>query len=155
MQAVDPHDASGKYLMLRFGRQRREPFADHLRRTGEEAVLMRIIGRPHDFVRPDIVGQHGDAVLDRLERDPAIPAEELLGRVFGAVSLKPGSSKCRSMRSSHGTIQPPPDSRNATTTPLQITPSPPASFPSSPPVTRPPPPSIAAPGPPSLTHSLH
>src|SRR5260370_42073969 len=117
MQAVDPHDASGKYLMLRFGRQRREPFADHLRRTGEEAVLMRIIGRPHDFVRPDIVGQHGDAVLDRLERDPAIPAEELLGRVFGAVSLKPWSSKCPAMRASHGTVQTPPPSGKATNHP--------------------------------------
>src|SRR3954469_15046844 len=35
-----------------------------------------------------------------------------LGRIFGAVSLNPLSSKCRSMRSSHGAIQPPPDSRN-------------------------------------------
>src|SRR5207245_4929577 len=31
-----------------------------------------------------------------------------LGLVFGADSLKPWSSKCRSMRSSHGAIQPPP-----------------------------------------------
>src|SRR5207247_9671937 len=37
-----------------------------------------------------------------------------LGLVFGADSLKPLSSKCRAMRSSHGAIQPPPDSRNAT-----------------------------------------
>src|SRR5271167_2228638 len=34
-----------------------------------------------------------------------------LGRIFGAVSLKPWSSKCRSMRSSQGAIQPSPDSR--------------------------------------------
>src|SRR5947207_3429090 len=34
-----------------------------------------------------------------------------LGRILGAVSLKPWSSKCRSIRSSHGAIQPPPDSK--------------------------------------------
>src|ERR1700730_17818918 len=37
-----------------------------------------------------------------------------LGRVSRPESLKPWSSKCRSMRSSHGAIQPPPDSRNPT-----------------------------------------
>src|SRR5471032_3637328 len=37
-----------------------------------------------------------------------------LGRVLRPESLKPLSSKCRSMRSSQGAIQPPPDSRKAT-----------------------------------------
>src|ERR1700722_13420112 len=37
-----------------------------------------------------------------------------LGRVFSPLSLKPWSSKCRSIRSSHGAIQPPPDSRKPT-----------------------------------------
>ena len=51
--------------MRRFGRQWHEPFADHLRRPGEEAVGVRIVGRSHDFVRADIVGQDGDAPLDQ------------------------------------------------------------------------------------------
>src|SRR5690242_13449660 len=51
-----------------------------------------------------------------------------LGRVFKPESLKPRSSKCRSIRSSHGAIQPPPDLRKAmrifgwrSQTPPQIT----------------------------------
>src|ERR1051326_3608735 len=37
---------------------------------------MRIIGRPHDLMWPDVVGQRGNAALDRLERDPAVALEE-------------------------------------------------------------------------------
>src|SRR3984893_827334 len=77
LQGVEPHRTAGQNLVSRRGRQRPEPLADHVRRSREEAVLMRIIGRPHDLVWADIVGQNGDAVLDRLERDPAIPLEEL------------------------------------------------------------------------------
>src|SRR5271169_3641845 len=50
---------------------------DHLRCAGEEAVAMRIVGRPQDLVRSDILGEHPEAALDRLERDPAIAPEEL------------------------------------------------------------------------------
>jgi len=39
---------------------------------GREAVLVRAIGHPHDFVRTDIVGQDRKAAIDRLERDPAV-----------------------------------------------------------------------------------
>jgi hypothetical protein len=36
-------------------------------RSWEEAGV-RVIGRPHDLVRADIVGQDGEASFDRLER---------------------------------------------------------------------------------------
>src|SRR6516164_2268137 len=58
---------------------RREPLHavhDHLRSAGEEPVGLRVVGRPQDLVRADIVGQRLDAALDRLERDPAIALEE-------------------------------------------------------------------------------
>src|SRR5206468_1251759 len=76
-EAVEAEGAAGEHLVLRLGGQRPEPLAQHLRRAREEAVRVRIIGGPHDLVRPDIVGQHGDAALDRLERDPAIALEQL------------------------------------------------------------------------------
>src|SRR5262245_22686195 len=76
VQTVEPHRAAGQYLAPGFGGQWSDPLADHIRRTGEKAILMRIIGCPHDLVRADIVGQHSYAVLDRLERDPAIALEE-------------------------------------------------------------------------------
>src|SRR5919197_3856168 len=74
---VEAEGATGEHLVFRLGGQRPEPLAEHLRRAREEAVLVRIVGGPHDFVRPDIVGQHCDAALDRLERDPAIALEQL------------------------------------------------------------------------------
>jgi hypothetical protein len=43
---------------------------------------MRIIGRPHDLVRPDIVGQHGKAAIDRLEEIQQLRWKSSLGRVF-------------------------------------------------------------------------
>src|SRR5437667_2389011 len=76
-QTVEAESAAGEYLVLRLGGQRPEPLAEHLRRAREEAVRVRIIGGPHDLVRPDVVRQHRDAALDRLERDPAIPLEQL------------------------------------------------------------------------------
>src|SRR6185369_8399636 len=75
-QAVEAEGAAGEYLVLRLGGQRPEPLAEHLRRAREEAVRVRIIGGPHDLVRPDVVGQHRDAAFDRLERDPAIALEQ-------------------------------------------------------------------------------
>src|ERR1051326_7426266 len=38
---------------------------------------MRIVGRPHDLVRADIIRQHVEAALHRLERDPAISPVQL------------------------------------------------------------------------------
>src|SRR2546423_4655049 len=76
-KAVETERAAGEHLVLRLGGQRSEPLAEHLRRAREEAVRVRIIGGPHDLVRPDIVGQHRDAAFDRLERDPAIALEQL------------------------------------------------------------------------------
>src|SRR2546426_11424202 len=75
--AVEAERAAGEHLVLRLGRQRPEPLAEHLRRAREEAVRVRIVGGPHDLVRPDIVGQHRDAAFDRLERGPAIALEQL------------------------------------------------------------------------------
>ena len=54
-----------------------EPVQHHFRRTREEAVRVRIVGRPQDLVRADIVGQHLYAAFDRLEGDPAIALEKL------------------------------------------------------------------------------
>src|SRR5690349_17902536 len=69
---VKREGAAGQNAAL--GRRRRalQPLAHHVGRPREEAVLMRVVGRPHDLVGADIVGQHGDRTLDRLERDPAV-----------------------------------------------------------------------------------
>src|SRR5688500_2712396 len=75
-KAVEAERAAGEHLVLRLGGQPPEPLAEHLRRAREEAVRVRIIGGPHDLVRPDVVGQHRDAAFDRLERDPAIALEQ-------------------------------------------------------------------------------
>src|SRR5215470_15817312 len=83
MQAIESHCAASQYLMLCFGRQWLEPFAEHLRRPGKKAILVRIIGRPHDLVWSDIVRQYGNAALNRLERDPAIAPEQLAGPCLG------------------------------------------------------------------------
>src|SRR5712691_6484987 len=75
-KAVEAEGAAGEHLVLRRGRQRPEPLAEHLGRTREEAVRVGIISGPHDLVRPDVVGQHRDAAFDWLERDPAIALEQ-------------------------------------------------------------------------------
>src|SRR5207237_5820490 len=77
VHAVKSQGAAGQYLVPCLGRQRPETVADHLRRAGEESVLMRIIGRPHDLVRPDIAGQRRNTALARLDRDPAVALDEL------------------------------------------------------------------------------
>src|SRR5467141_1716432 len=38
---------------------------------------MRVVGRPEDLARADIVGKHREASLDRLEGNPAIAAEQI------------------------------------------------------------------------------
>src|SRR6202795_932794 len=76
-QAVEAEGAAGEHLVFRLGGQRPETLAEHLGRAREEAVLVRIVGGPHDLVRPDVVGEHRDAALDRLEGDPAVALEEL------------------------------------------------------------------------------
>src|SRR3989442_13791720 len=76
-EAVEAERAAGEHLVLRLWGQRFDPLAEHLRRAREEPVRVRIVGGPHDLVRPDIVGQHRDAAFDRLERDPAITLDSL------------------------------------------------------------------------------
>src|SRR5438105_7971265 len=76
-KAVEAEGAAGEHLVLRLGGQPPEPLAEHLRRARKEAVRVRIIGGPHDLVRPDVLSQHRDAAFDRLERDPAIALEQL------------------------------------------------------------------------------
>ena len=78
-QTVEAEGTTGEHLVFRLGGQRPETLAEHLGRAREEAVLVRIVGGPHDLVRPDIVGQHRDAAFDRLERDPAIALEQFAG----------------------------------------------------------------------------
>jgi hypothetical protein len=45
------------------------PIHHHFRRTGEEAVRVRVVGRPQDLVRPDIVGEHLEAPLNEAGSD--------------------------------------------------------------------------------------
>ena len=56
-----------------------EPLADPVRRPEEETV--RVIGRPYDLMRADIVSQDGEASLDRLEQDQQLRRKSSLGRV--------------------------------------------------------------------------
>src|SRR4051794_7752524 len=77
VQAVEAEGAAGHHLVLRLGRQALHALAHHLGRAWKEAVWVRVIGRPHDLMRPDIVGEHLEAALDRLEGDPAIALEQL------------------------------------------------------------------------------
>src|SRR5438132_12054609 len=63
--------------MLNLGGGARQSILDHLRRTREEAVTVRVVGCPQDLVWPDIFGEHFETALDRLERDPAIAPEEV------------------------------------------------------------------------------
>src|SRR6266851_3513938 len=87
--AVEPHRAAGEDLMLGLGRGALQALANHIRRAGEEPIAMRIVGRPQDLVRADIVGEHPEAALDRLERDPAIALEQLARPRLQPGILKP------------------------------------------------------------------
>src|SRR5213594_2865578 len=75
-QAVEAHGAAGQDLALRLRRQL-GPVGDELRRAREEAVGVRIVGGPQDLVRADVIGEDREAALDGLERDPAVPLEQL------------------------------------------------------------------------------
>src|SRR5882724_6310830 len=76
LQAVESLRAAGQDLALGLRRQLR-PIGDQLRRAGEEAVGVRIVGGPEDLVRTDVVGEYREAALDGLERDPAVALEQL------------------------------------------------------------------------------
>src|ERR1700694_1685326 len=75
-EAVEPHRAAGQDPVLGGFGQRGTP-RDHRGSAGEEPVGVRIVGRPEDLGRPDVVRQHVERALDRLERDPAVPLEQL------------------------------------------------------------------------------
>src|SRR5437667_2084224 len=76
-QLVEPHRASGQDLALARLGERRRLLGDQRWRAREEPVSMRIVGGPQDLVRTDVVGEHAEPALDRLERNPAIPLEQL------------------------------------------------------------------------------
>src|SRR6266850_2196987 len=76
LQRVEPLGAARQDLALRLRRQL-AAVGDELGCAGEEAVGMRIVGRPQDLVRPDVVGQDAQAALDGLERDPAVALEQV------------------------------------------------------------------------------
>src|SRR5213593_4420331 len=68
LQAVEPLGAAGQDLALGLRRQL-GAIGDQLRSAGEEAIGVRIVGRPEDLVRADVVREHREAALDGLERD--------------------------------------------------------------------------------------
>src|SRR2546427_9227804 len=57
LQAVEAHRAAREDLALGLGRQLR-PIGDQLRRAREESVGVRVVGRPQDLVRADVVREH-------------------------------------------------------------------------------------------------
>src|SRR6516165_5006074 len=89
LKPVEPHRAAGLDAVLGFGRGACETIEHHLRRTREKPVRVRVVGRPQDPARADIIGQHLNAALDRLERDPAIAPEQLAGAGFEAGIVEP------------------------------------------------------------------
>src|SRR5277367_953959 len=76
VKPVQTHGAAGHDLVLSLGRETFHAIHDHFRGAGEEAVRVRVVGRPQDLVRADVIGQRLDAALDRLERDPTIALEQ-------------------------------------------------------------------------------
>src|SRR5580700_5521255 len=77
VEAVKAHCAAGEDAAVGLGRGALQALAHHVGRAREEAVAVRVVGRPHDLVGADIVGEHLEAALDRLERDPAIATEQI------------------------------------------------------------------------------
>src|SRR2546422_11286125 len=71
-QAVEALGAARQDLALRLRREL-GTVGDELRRAREEPIGVRIVGRPQDLVRADVVGEDRETALDRLERDPAVP----------------------------------------------------------------------------------
>jgi hypothetical protein len=86
---LEAHRASGQHLLPRLGRQWFEPSVDHLGRPGEEAVGVRIIGRPHYLVRSDVVGRDGEPPSTGSNEIQQVRWNNWLGRVFRPESLRP------------------------------------------------------------------
>src|SRR6185437_13896373 len=79
VQSIKPLRPARHHLPHGLFRQPLEILPHHRGRTRKKAVGMRIIRRPQDLVRPDIVGEHLEAAFHRLERDPTIALEQLAG----------------------------------------------------------------------------
>src|SRR5438309_10669359 len=84
VQAVELHGTGRHDLVLRLGRQAFHALPQHLRCAGAEAVAVRIVGRPQDLVRADVLGERADRALARFERDPAVPPEQIALALFHA-----------------------------------------------------------------------
>src|SRR5260370_31515723 len=89
VHAVKGKRAAGEHAALGRGRRALQPLAHHVGGAGEEAVGMRIIGRPHDLVGADIIGEHLERTFDRLKRNPAVPPEEVARPRLQAGIVKP------------------------------------------------------------------
>src|SRR5262249_16647421 len=76
VEPVESHRAAGQDALLRLGRGALQALAHHVGGAGKEAVAVRIVGRPHDLVGPDVIGEHVQGAFHRLERDPAIAPEQ-------------------------------------------------------------------------------
>src|SRR5260370_16745017 len=72
VHAVKREGAAGQHAALSRGRGALDALAHHVGSAREEAVLMRIIGRPHDLVRPDLVAHDADPPLPRPHPHPPI-----------------------------------------------------------------------------------
>src|SRR5579863_8918736 len=90
VKSVEGHRATGHHPMLGGGRDSGgiEPLFDHVRCAREEPIAVRIVSRPQDFVRADIVGQIAEAPLDWLERNPALPPENVGGSSLEAAVVE-------------------------------------------------------------------
>src|SRR4029450_10135015 len=77
-ELVEALGPAGQDLALRRLGELRARSGD-LRRPGEEPVGVRVVRRPEDLVRADVLGKDAEAALDRLEGDPAVAAEEGAG----------------------------------------------------------------------------
>src|SRR6202040_1592424 len=106
VHAVKAEGAAGHHAVLRRRRQADELLPDHVGRAWEEAVGVRIVGRPQDLIGTNVVGKHPEAALDRLERDPAIALEQ-----FARTRLQAGIVEALVVEMAVHAIEPPPDSR--------------------------------------------
>src|SRR6516162_9080805 len=79
VHAVKSQSAACQHTALGSRRGALQPRANHVGRAGEEPIGMRIICRPHDLLGADKIGQHPEARLHRLERDPAVALEQFTG----------------------------------------------------------------------------
>jgi hypothetical protein len=87
VEAVEAHCAARHHRMLNLGGRARQAILDHLRGAGEEAVAVRVVGRPQDLVPADILASTlrlpstGSNEIQKLRRNKS------LGRVFRRESL--------------------------------------------------------------------